>query len=484
MTIFINHYTSYHVIHSFVYNNNQILIFTLLSSQTNVILFYLYVNMNIENRIKSIIKLSSTYTVHPFSSPSDVRKLILGNTTFVNDDFINACKDNNLLLARVLLIQDTLVPNYYDSMCFAIKHKNIKIVKLLLEDGRTKVGYDGFRMIIQYEDNKENYDLYIMLFKQLPILDVNGGNYRLDILYVMMERNSFKNWNMSIFKHTLNTLKTLYSNEMGIGSTRILKIMINVLISGSFEIVLMYFKVYYNLQVLLSFIGATVENGLLDEFNFLLEYDTNNECIYDMKQDIHRLLNISTTYSRPQFVKLFLSLIKDDNLLQNQLSFDVKNSHFNNRFIKDIEDDTIACIEAYISDGRLNVCSEINNSNLTLKFAKRKMFHVFNYLLPYTDSKFGKEITERFCSHKSSYKLLDRMFMSMKDIHTKFNNSTILLNFLESTRDVVSIDDRYLFNKYHGTLKRLIKTNQFDSVNINNKLLKVVEKYNLSKNIS
>ena len=440
--------------------------------------------MNIENRIKSIIKLSSTYIVHQFSSPSDVRKSILGTKTFVNDDFINACKNNNLNLVRVLLIQDTLVPNYYDSTCFAIKNKNIKIVKLLLEDGRTKVGYDGFRMIIQYEDNKENYDLYIMLFKQLPILNVDDGNYRLDILYVMMERNSFKNWNMSIFKHTLNTLKTLYSNEMGLGSARFLKIIINALVSGSLELVSMYFKVYYNLQLLLSFIGASVEYGLLDEFNFLLEYDTNNGCIYDMKQDIHRLLTISLEYSRPQFVKLFLSLIEDDNLIQYQLSFILKDQLISNRFIKDIEDDTIACIEACISDGRLDVISEINNSKLTLKCVKRKMFYVFNYLLPHTDSKFGKEITEIFRSNTSSDNTVDKMFMSMKDIHTKFTNSTILLNFLESTSNVVSIDDRHLFNYYHETLKRLIKTNQFDSVGTNNKLLKVVEKYNLSKNIN
>ena len=465
----------------YIFMYNKILIFILLS-RTDVILFYLCVNMNIENRIKSIIKLSSTYTVYPFSSPSDVRKSVLGDKTFVNDDFINACKDNNLCLVQALIVHNKLTPNYFNSLYTAMKYKNVKIAKLLVEDGRSgKIGFVCFREIIQFKDNVENYNFYIMLFKHLPFLD--GYNYRLKIVYDMLDFCPVKNWNMSIFKHTLTLLKTSYSNELGLGSTNFIKIMIKVLISGSLELVSMYFKVYYNLQLLLSFIDASVVNGLLDEFNFLLEYDTNNGCIYDMKSDIHRLLNIATIHSRPQFVKLFLSLIEDDTLSKYQLSFSIKHySNMKNRFVKDIEYDMISCIKAYISDGRLDVRSEINNLNLTIKCIKKHMFHVFNYLLPYTDNRFSKEITERFCSNKSSYKIINKMFTSMTNIHTKFNNSTILLNFLESTRNTVIIEDDKLYKYYQETLHYLRKTNQFDSITVNNTLLKIVDKYNLTKN--
>ena len=350
--------------------------------------------MNIEERIKIISKCVSKCIVVPFSSPSDIRKLILKNTNVLFDvngihssiyfNFINACKSKDFNVVRALLVEDVLDPSYRDSMCLtiAVKNNDLKIVTLLLEDNRVNVTcneYGCFTMLV----NNVGYDeLYQPLFEQI----ITSDNKECKIycaLSSMIIMCYFEDNKLPIFKHILNSIHK-YDLFMKIASFK--RRIIQALLQNQFKIIEEYLKVYSGLSIFKELLDMCVKENSLQAFNFLLEYTIHNKRAYDAKRDVSRLLNIATLTLRPYFVKLFLSLISTSTISINHLSFiKVPNSLYNNdnytrsRSSKELQDDIIDTMQQYSQDGRMNFILAINTFDLTLFYLKEQMFHVFNY---------------------------------------------------------------------------------------------------------
>lgn len=106
---------------------------------------------------------------------------------------------------------------------------------------------------------------------------------------------------------------------------------------------------------------------------------------------------------------------------------------------------------------------------------KKNMFHVFNFLLPYTDISCGEKITSILCSHEMKYSNIDRLFDTMGSTATstiQLLNCTILLKFSNNSRILNNTCGEYYFRSLNRNLKKYtINSNNEDTV------LKIIHKY-------
>ena len=354
--------------------------------------------MNIEHRTRIILKLIPTHTVKPFSSLKKIRdSFLLTTPLYTYNDFVKACNDNNVDLVKTLLVHDTvdnlwggttyLDPTFKNSDCLiqSVENNNTKIVYLLIQDGRVNVcttKHVCFRTIY----SKGYHNLFNILFYNIPLSKKNKNKQvkRLKMLQVMMKHDKLNDSNLIIFRHILHFMKTLDTHDDNLlfnddchksCISAIQCYVLNAAITNQFEIIKEYFNYNYTLEILLLFIDSSIKSHSLERFNFLLDYSLNNRIIYDMRNDIFRLLKIATMSTSTVFVKLFLSLITCDQLSHEYLTC-LANTNYPSimsiSFMKEIEDDTINIFQIYIQDGRMDVTSTINIVNLTGFYAQKK----------------------------------------------------------------------------------------------------------------
>lgn len=420
--------------------------------------------MDIENRIKSILNMILIHVVVPFSSPSSVRNMLLANyntNKYTNDDLIALCKHSSHSdLVRSLIIEDRMQSSYNISQCLecAVLNNNFKVVRLLAEHEKVDVSFQDYHLF--YIISRDGQSLcFNPLFDNLP--KKKRINTKLEALRRMMSDFSFKDTKIHVVKLILHNLKKYGGHDFEcIPSFK--SAIQAAFFNGEFKVITHFLKHCYSDKQFLFLIDTSIRENSLEGFNFLLDYSFTNKNVYTVNSDIFKLLHISTEVARPQFVSLFLSLIKDKTLSTDLLSHMELQCTYNlgRRYVrtpKEIEDDFIRILQIYIQDGRIPIHSAINNNKLHILCIsnQNRMFQMFTFLLPYTDISYGNEITKIFIDTTDAY--LNELFYelggggSSQSSTNIVNNSTILFNFFHSnnfdTSKYRGLYCRYYFNK-------------------------------------
>lgn len=436
--------------------------------------------MDIEDRIRSILKVISTHVVVPFSSPSNIRNMLLTNyntNKYTNDDLISLCKHSSHSdLVRSLIIEDRMQSSYNISQCLecAVLNNNFKVVRLLAEHEKVDVSFQDYRLF--YIISRDGHGLcFNPLFDNLP--KKKRINTKLEALRRMMSDFSFKDTKIDVFKLILHNLKKYGGHDTECNSFN--SALQAAFFHGEFKVITHFLEQCYSDKQFLFLLDTSIRENSLEGFNFLLDYSIINKNIYTVNSDIFRLLHISTEVARPQFVSLFLSLIKDKTLSTDLLSHMKLQCTYNlgRRYVrtsKEIEDDFISVLQIYIQDGRIPIHSAINNNKLPILCISQqtRMFQMFTFLLPYIDISYGNEITKIFIETTDAY--LNELFYelgggsSQQSPTNIVNNSTILFNFFHSnnfdTSKYRGLYCRYYFNK-------LLKNMNLHHAINNNKML-------------
>lgn len=362
-------------------------------------------NDYIEERIKIIVSSESSH-VTLFSAPNRQRKWVLRDKKCSNEDLIIACKRNNYDVVRALIIEEHVNSNFNHSMCLvkATLNNNIKLVKFLAEDDRIDVScykYTCFRIIVDHGF----HHLYYSLFNNIKHCEnIDAGS---EAIRTIIKNCEFKDSNIEIFKCILGTLKQ--RNNVLIENCNIFIDAVAESCSNSqFEITTLFFNIIFDGVIFERCIRTCVSKGSIEGYNFVIEYDSNNGCLCDIKNNVFNLLRNATTNVRPIFVELFLSLIDEGNSADLSMCFrslksynsphDEKyNSKLHMRSGKEIEDDIILTIQIYLKDGRVNIKSIIDDTFLS-SLLYSKMFDAFNILLPFNDI-FPKKVLKVILSY-------------------------------------------------------------------------------------